>query len=63
MRIIENGKTAQEIYEELKTQGVEVVIHNGIYCKVVSGTFEAINPIPPIIEYTPEELAEMEEME
>lgn len=59
MTIIKNGKTAQQIYNEYKG---EKKIVNGIYCKVVFGTYEAINPIPPIIEYSKEELLSMEDM-
>lgn len=60
MTIIKQGKTTQEIYEELLAQGVNVAIRNGVYCKVVYGTYEAINSIPPVVEYTEEELREME---
>ena len=42
------AKSAEQIYNELQAQGVPVEIHNGIYCKVVYGTFEAINAIPAI---------------
>ena len=42
------AKSAEEIFGELQAQGVPVEVHNGIYCKVVFGTFEAINPIPAI---------------
>ena len=42
------AKSAEEIFEELKAQDIPVEIHNGIYCKVVYGTFEAINPIPAV---------------
>ena len=48
MRIIKEGKTAEEIYNEY--QGAKC-IRNGVYCKIVYGTYEAINPIPPIVEY------------
>ena len=57
MTIIKEGKTAEQIYNEY--QGEKIII-NGVYCKVVFGTYEAINPIPPIIEYSEEELKEME---
>lgn len=57
MKIIKQGKTAEEIYNEY--QGEKIIV-NGVYCKVVFGTYEAINPIPPIIEYTEEELLDME---
>lgn len=59
MKIIKQGKTAEEIYNELLEQGVEVTIINGVYCKVVYGTFEAINPIAPIVEYEEGELEEI----
>lgn len=49
--IIEKGKSAETIFNELKEQGIEVTVHNGIYCKVVYNTFEAINPIPPTVRY------------
>lgn len=49
--VIEDGKTAEEIFNELQELGVEVEIHNGVYCKVVYNTFEAINPIPPKVRY------------
>ena len=57
MKIIKNGKTAEQIYNEYKG---EKKIVNGVYCKVIFGTYQAINPIPPVIEYTQEELEEME---
>ena len=57
MKIIKEGISAEQIYNEYKG---EKKIVNGVYCKVVFGTYEAINPIPPIIEYTEEELKEME---
>lgn len=57
MTIIKEGKTSEQIYNEY--QGEKKII-NGVYCKVVFGTYEAINPIPPIIEYSEEELKEME---
>ena len=60
MTIIKEGKTAKTIYKELKRKGVDVAIKNGVYCRIVNGTYEAINSIPPIIEYTEEELEEME---
>ena len=59
MRIISQGKTAQEIFEELQAQGVEVIIINGVYCKVVDNTYEAINPIPPVVEFEDGELEEL----
>ena len=57
MRIIKEGKSAEQIYDEY--QG-EKCIRNGVYCKVILNTYEAINPIPPIVEYSEEELKEME---
>ena len=59
MRIISQGKTAQEIFEELQEQGVDVIVINGVYCKVVDNTYEAINPIPPVVEYEDGELEEL----
>lgn len=56
MRIIEQGKTAEQIYNEY--QGEKTII-NGVYCKVVFGTYEAINQIPPIVEYEDGELEEL----
>lgn len=50
-QVIEEGKSAEEIYNKLERHGFDVAIHNGVYCKVVYGTFEAINPIPPTIKY------------
>lgn len=58
MTIIKECKTAEQIYNEY--QGEKIII-NGVYCKVVFGTYEAINPIPPIVEYSEEELLAMEE--
>ena len=58
MKIIKEGKTAEQIYNEY--QGEKKIV-NGVYCKVVFGTYEAINPIPPIIEYSEEELLAMKE--
>lgn len=49
--IVEEGKSAETIFNELKEQGENVAIHNGVYCKVVFNTYEAINPIPPIVKY------------
>ena len=57
MKIIKEGKTAEQIYNEY--QGAKC-IRNGVYCKIVFGTYEAINSIPPIVEYTEEELLAME---
>lgn len=57
MKIIKEGKTAEQIYNEYKG---EKKIVNGVYCKVVFGTYEAINPIQPIVEYSEEELLAME---
>ena len=59
MRIIKEGKSAESIYNELKAQGVDVKIINGIYCKVVYNTFEAINAIPPVVEYEEGELEQL----
>ena len=42
------GKTAEQVYNELKEQGVPVEIHNGIYCKFIYNTYEAINPVTAI---------------
>ena len=39
------AKSSKEIYEEMKAKGESVVIHNGIYCKFIYNTYEAINPI------------------
>lgn len=44
-------KSSETLYNELKEQGVEVAIKNGIYCKVVYGTFEAINEQTKIDDY------------
>lgn len=44
-------KSIETIYNELLESGVEVAIHNGIYCKVVGGTFEAINEQTEIDDY------------
>lgn len=44
-------KSSETIYNELKDQGVEVAIKNGVYCKVVFGTFEAINEQTKIDDY------------
>ena len=57
MTIIKQGKTAEELYNEYKGQKC---IRNGVYCKKVLGTYEAFNTIPPVVEYTEEELKEME---
>ena len=53
MRIIKEGKTTEQIYNEYK--GAKC-IRNGVYCKVIFSTYEAINPIPPIVEYEEGEL-------
>lgn len=57
MRIIKEGISAEQIYNEY--QGAKC-IRNGVYCKIIYGTYEAINSIPPVVEYTQEELEEME---
>ena len=53
MKIIKEGKSAKQIYNEY--QGEKKIV-NGVYCKVVFNTYEAINPIPPIVEYEEGEL-------
>jgi hypothetical protein len=58
MKVIKEGKSVVQVY--LEYQG-EKCIHNGIFCKIVDNTYEAINSIPPVIEYTEEELKAMEE--
>ena len=58
MRIIKEGKSAEQIYFEY--EGAKKIV-NGVYCKVVCGTYEAINSVPPIIEYEEWELEQMEE--
>ena len=58
MRIIKEGKSAEQIYNEYQS---EKAIVNGVYCKVVYGTYEAINPIPPVVEYEEGELDAIEE--
>ena len=60
MRIIKIGKTAEQVFNEYNG---EKCIHNGIYCKIVDNTYEAINPIPPVIEYTEEELKFIDSVE
>lgn len=60
MRIIKEGKTAEQIYNEYKG---EKKIVNGVYCKVVFNTYEAINPIPPVVEYEEGELEALEQEE
>ena len=57
MKIIKEGKTAEQIYNEY--QGAKC-IKNGVYCMIIANTYQAINPIPPIIEYTQEEIQVME---
>lgn len=42
------AKSAEEIYNEMKANGESVVVHNGIYCKFIYNTYEAINPISAI---------------
>ena len=49
------GKTAEEIYNEYKG---EKKIVNGVYCKVIFNTYEAINAMPPIVEYDEGELVD-----
>ena len=55
MRIIKEGKSAEQIYNEY--DGPKA-IRNGVYCMIIANTYQAINPIPPIIEY---ELGELDE--
>lgn len=57
MRIIKEGISAEQIYNEY--QGEKKIV-NGVYCKVVFNTYEAINPIPPVVEYEEGELEELE---
>ena len=42
------AKSAEEIYNEMLENGESVEIHNGVYCKFIYNTYEAINPIPAI---------------
>lgn len=42
------AKSAEEIYNEMKANGESVEIHNGVYCKFIYNTYEAINPITAI---------------
>lgn len=44
-------KSAETIFNELNAQGVPVEIHNGIYCKIVGNTYEAINEQTEIDDY------------
>ena len=53
MKIIKEGKTAKQIYDEYEGKKC---VRNGVYCKVIFNTYEAINPIPPIVEYEEGEL-------
>lgn len=39
------AKSAEEIFNEMKSRGESVEIHNGIYCKFIYNTYEVINPI------------------
>ena len=55
MKIIKEGKTAKQLYNEYK--GKKCII-NGVYCKVVFGTYEAINSVPPVVEYEEGDLIE-----
>lgn len=48
MKIIKEGKSAEQIYNEYK--GAKC-IRNGVYCKILYNTYQAINSIPPIVEY------------
>ena len=57
MTIIKEGKSAEQIYNEYQDAKC---IKNGVYCMIIANTYQAINPIPPVIEYTQEELKEME---
>lgn len=42
------AKSAEQIYNEMLARGESVEIHNGIYCKFIYNTYEAINPIPAV---------------
>lgn len=42
------AKSAEQIFNEMKARGESVEIHNGVYCKFIYNTYEAINPIPAI---------------
>ena len=44
----QQAKTAEEVYNELKAKGEPVAIHNGIYCRFIYNTYEAINAVPKI---------------
>ena len=48
MKIIKEGITAEQLYNEYKGKKI---IRNGVYCKIIHGTYEAINAIPPVVEY------------
>ena len=39
------AKSAEEIFNEMQQAGESVEIHNGVYCKFIYNTYEAINPI------------------
>lgn len=55
MKIIKEGISAEQIYNEY--QGEKKIV-NGVYCKIVLNTYEAINPIPPVVEYEEGDLIE-----
>ena len=54
--LIDTGKTAEQIYNEY--QGAKC-IRNGVYCKIILNTYQAINSIPPVVEYEEGELEEL----
>lgn len=51
-------KSAETIFNELKDKGVEVAVKNGVYCKVIGNTLEAINEQTKIDDYIIYELVE-----
>ena len=63
--ILPEGADIDANLTEIKTDNEyegEKKIINGVYCKVVFNTYEAINPIPPVVEYEESELKELDQI-
>lgn len=44
-------KSKETIADELRAKGIEVIVHNGVLCKHIYNTYEAINEQSEIKDY------------
>ena len=56
MKIIKEGISAETLYNNYNGKKC---IRNGVYCMIIANTYQAINSIPPVIEYEEGELEEL----